>query len=67
MQSLREFKVFTDELLQSNSKALREQVWQNPEEYIGLTIAVQYFEETQNQQGGKSLRFPVFIDFRYDK
>lgn len=49
------------------SKALREQVWQNPEEYIGLTITVQYFEETQNQQGGKSLRFPVFIDFRYDK
>ena len=49
------------------SKELRERVWANKEDYIGITISVQYFEETKNQDGGLSLRFPVFIDFRYDK
>lgn len=49
------------------SKRLREQVWANRDEYLGLTIIVQYFEETSNQAGGRSLRFPVFLDFRYDK
>jgi len=50
---------FTDEL--------RENIWNNKEEYRGLTMSVQYFEETTNQEGGISLRFPVFLDFRYDK
>lgn len=49
------------------SKELREKVWANKEDYIGVTISVQYFEETKNQGGGLSLRFPVFLDFRYDK
>lgn len=49
------------------SKELREKVWANKEDYIGMTISVQYFEETRNQGGGLSLRFPVFLDFRYDK
>lgn len=49
------------------SKEIREEVWKNPESYIGKIIEVQYFEETQNQNGGISLRFPVFIDFRTDK
>jgi len=31
----------------------------NPGELIGKTITVQYFEETTNQQGGISLRFPT--------
>ena len=31
----------------------------NPEELIGKTITVQYFEETKNQQGDLSLRFPT--------
>lgn len=48
------------------SKELREEIWKHPEDYIGRTIVVQYFEETTNQQGGVSLRFPVFLDFRYD-
>ena len=50
---------FTDEL--------REKIWNNKEDYRGLTMSVQYFEETTNQEGGISLRFPVFLDFRYDK
>ncbi len=49
------------------SKELREAVWKNPDSYIGKIVEVQYFEETQNQNGGISLRFPVFIDFRTDK
>lgn len=48
-------------------KETREAVWANPEEYIGRVITVQYFEETSNQQGGISLRFPVFRGFRDDK
>lgn len=31
----------------------------HPEELIGKTITVQYFEETQNDKGGYGLRFPV--------
>lgn len=49
------------------SKELREEVWNNQDDYIGKVITVQYFEETSNQQGGLSLRFPVFLGFRDDK
>jgi DNA ligase-1 len=31
----------------------------NPEQLIGKMITVQYFEETKNQNGGLSLRFPT--------
>lgn len=31
----------------------------NPEKIVGKTIKVQYFEETKNQDGGISLRFPT--------
>ena len=31
----------------------------NPEQLLGKTITVQYFEETENQDGGISLRFPT--------
>ena len=49
------------------SDELRKEIWNNKEDYRGLTMVVQYFEETTNQQGGLSLRFPVFLDFRMDK
>lgn len=48
-------------------KKLRQEAWKNPDSYIGKIISVQFFEETQNQNGGSSLRFPVFLDFRPDK
>ena len=32
---------------------------ENPEELLGKTITVQYFEESQNKDGEYSLRFPV--------
>ena len=46
------------------SKELRQEIWKNPDAYIGRVISVQYFEETVNQQGGISLRFPVYLDLR---
>ena len=33
--------------------------FENPNEIIGKQICVQYFEETHNQNGGTSLRFPT--------
>lgn len=41
------------------SQEQRRYYYKNPEEIIGKTITVQYFEETENQDGGYSLRFPV--------
>lgn len=37
----------------------RRQYYANPDQIVGKTITVQYFEETQNQHGEFSLRFPV--------
>tara|TARA_R110000787_G_scaffold145700_1_gene259515 strand:- start:1250 stop:2566 length:1317 start_codon:yes stop_codon:yes gene_type:complete len=41
------------------SKEQREMYHSSPQDIIGKTVTVQYFEETENQQGGSSLRFPV--------
>jgi len=37
----------------------RKHLFLNPEEILNKVITVQYFEESQNQEGGFSLRFPV--------
>jgi DNA ligase-1 len=37
----------------------RRQIYQNPELLIGKTVTVQYFEESVDQNGKHSLRFPV--------
>lgn len=39
-------------------------IWQHKDELLGRVIEVSYFEETQNQDGGISLRFPVFKGIR---
>lgn len=49
------------------SKELRSEIWNNREDWLGAIIEVQYFEETENANGGKSIRFPVFKDKRIDK
>jgi DNA ligase-1 len=41
------------------SQEQRRYYYKNPEQIVGKTICVQYFEETQNQHGEQSLRFPV--------
>jgi len=37
----------------------RKQYYNDPQDIIGKTITVQYFEETKNQKGEYSLRFPI--------
>ena len=38
----------------------RQEFFQDPSKILGKIIQVQYFEETKNQDGGISLRFPTF-------
>lgn len=45
----------------------RDYIWNHKEEYLNKIVEVQYFEESKNQDGGISLRFPVFKKIRYDK
>ena len=42
----------------------RKWFWENQNDLIGRVVTIKYFEETQNQNGGISLRFPVFSEFR---
>lgn len=49
------------------SDDLRVIIWANQSDYLGNICEVQYFEETTNADGGESLRFPIFKDFRPDK
>ena len=37
----------------------RKRWYQHPEEIVGKIVTIKYFEETQNQDGSWSLRFPV--------
>lgn len=46
------------------SDSQREELWRNRDELIGRVIEVQYFEESQSQDGNISLRFPVFKELR---
>ena len=50
---------FTDEL--------RAYYWKNPWIIVGSIVEIQYFEETTNDKGEVSLRFPVFKQVRNDK
>lgn len=45
----------------------RVDIWSNKDQYLGKIVEVKYFEETVNQHGGRSLRFPVVLRFRDDK
>ena len=42
------------------SEQERDYIWVNKDSLLGRVIEVQYFEESVNQNGGLSLRFPVF-------
>lgn len=46
---------------------LRSEIWSNQSKYLNTVSEIQFFEETTNADGGISLRFPVFKDFRPDK
>lgn len=45
----------------------RDYFWNHKEDIIGKIIEIQYFEVSQNANGGYSLRFPVFLGVREDK
>ena len=47
--------------------AQRKEIWNNPNIIVDKIVEIQYFEETSNQNGGLSLRFPVFLQIRDDK
>ena len=49
------------------SDGLRDLIWENKDDYLSTICEIQYFEETTNADGGVSLRFPIFKDFRPDK
>ena len=38
----------------------RQEFYKNPKKILGKIVTVQYFEETENEKGGLSLRFPTF-------
>lgn len=48
------------------SKEQRIHFAEHPEDIMGHTITVKYFEETSNQRGGASMRFPT-VKYIYDK
>lgn len=47
--------------------ASREYYFNNPDKIVNHLVEVQYFEETTNDNGTVSLRFPVFLRVRDDK
>lgn len=49
------------------SEAMRDEIWNNQDKYLGKISEIQYFEQTNNDEGGLSLRFPVFKQWRFDK
>lgn len=46
---------------------MRDEIWHNQIYYIGKIAEIQFFEETKNDKGGVSLRFPIFKEVRLDK
>lgn len=62
-----QFKDFRVQIGSGFSEDDRIRFWEHPSEIISSIIDVQYFEETENQNGGKGLRFPTFKSVRTDK
>ncbi|MFA6778073.1 MAG: ATP-dependent DNA ligase [Bacilli bacterium] len=62
-----DYKGFTVGVGSGFSDFDREYIWRNKNEYFGRIVEIQYFEESKNQDGGISLRFPVFKNLRIDK
>jgi DNA ligase-1 len=49
------------------SKPQRAEFWANREDYIGKIIEVEYFQESNNQNGGEGIRHGNFVRVRWDK
>lgn len=46
---------------------MRAEIWNNQGRYLDTICEISYFEETTNADGGTSLRFPIWCDWRPDK
>jgi DNA ligase-1 len=44
--------------------AQRIDMWENDTKYIGKSVTIKYFEESTDEHGNPSLRFPIFVNFR---
>lgn len=62
-----QFKDFTVNVGSGFSESERKEFWEDKSKIIGKIVEIQYFDESCNQNGGKSLRFPTFKGIRYDK
>lgn len=62
-----QFKDFEVQVGSGFTEEERVKYWYNPNSVVGHIIDIQYFEETQNQDGGKGVRFPTFKSLRVDK
>lgn len=51
----------------SMDSEIRQDMWDNQEKYMHKIVEVQYFRESKNAKGGKSVSFPVFKMMREDK
>lgn len=60
---LTKFKQFVDEINAENGSNYKKSIL----EKYKTDEDIKYFEETKNQAGRTSLRFPVFKDIRFDK
>lgn len=49
------------------SKQQRVEIWNNREKYLNKICEVEFLDESENKNGKKSLRHPVFVRFRNDK
>ena len=47
------------------SDNLRKHFWSNKDNFIGSLVEVKYQEESQDKEGNKSLRFPVFSKLKF--
>lgn len=43
---------------------IRSHLWHNQEKYLGRVAKIRFFEETEDRNGVKSIRFPVFEEIR---
>lgn len=43
---------------------MRAEIWANQDTYLGRVAKIRYFEETEDKNGVKSIRFPVFEEIR---
>ena len=45
----------------------REQFWNDPDLVVNKIVEIKYFEESKDDKGNLSLRFPTWVGLRLDK